>query len=257
MIQTNFHTHTVRCHHAKGEDEEYIVNAIKAGYKEIGFSDHSPFYPEEGCRQSSYRVYVEDIKDYFDSLRALREKYKDQITIHIGFEMEYYPEYFDSMLKLVKDSGAEYLILGQHFLGNEINKAHYSGIPSDQKEHLDTYCDLVVEGLKTGVFTYVAHADLLNFTGDQAYYEERMRRMIREVKALDYPLEFNRLGFAEKRAYPRADFWKIVGEEGARTVIGLDAHTPDVYLDTESVAQIEAYLAEFGITAEVPVMKAL
>ena len=33
----NFHTHTYRCHHAKGSDREYVEAAIKAGYTEIGF----------------------------------------------------------------------------------------------------------------------------------------------------------------------------------------------------------------------------
>ncbi len=30
----NFHTHTYRCHHAKGSDREYVEAAIKAGYTE-------------------------------------------------------------------------------------------------------------------------------------------------------------------------------------------------------------------------------
>ena len=34
--------HTYRCMHASGTDEEYVLSAIKNGYEEIGFSDHSP-----------------------------------------------------------------------------------------------------------------------------------------------------------------------------------------------------------------------
>ena len=30
MIKRNYHTHTKRCGHAIGEDEEYVVNAIEA-----------------------------------------------------------------------------------------------------------------------------------------------------------------------------------------------------------------------------------
>lgn len=44
----NFHTHTYRCHHAKGTDRDYVEAAIKAGYTEIGFSDHVPYpFPTE------------------------------------------------------------------------------------------------------------------------------------------------------------------------------------------------------------------
>ena len=40
----NYHTHTYRCHHAIGKEEDYILNAIKAGYTELGFSDHAPWH---------------------------------------------------------------------------------------------------------------------------------------------------------------------------------------------------------------------
>ncbi len=51
----NYHTHTFRCHHAGGEEIEYIKNAIKAGIKDFGFADHAPFlFPDD--YQSWYRV---------------------------------------------------------------------------------------------------------------------------------------------------------------------------------------------------------
>ncbi|HAH75526.1 MAG TPA: histidinol phosphate phosphatase HisJ family protein, partial [Kandleria vitulina] len=42
----NYHTHTYRCKHAIGKEEDYIKNAIKAGYTELGFSDHAPWHYE-------------------------------------------------------------------------------------------------------------------------------------------------------------------------------------------------------------------
>lgn len=257
MIQTNLHTHTFRCRHADGADEEYILRALEAGYTEIGFSDHIPFVPYEGCRQSAYRVLREDTEDYISSLRTLREKYRDRISIRIGFESEYYPDHFDSMLKLARDAGAEYLILGQHFLDNEVDGGAYSGIPTEDPAVLDRYCTLLTEGLETGVFTYAAHPDLVNFTGDPAVYDRRIRTMIRRFVELGYPLELNRLGFYEKRCYPSDAFWKIAGEEGARCVIGLDAHSPEVYTDRETVEEIVRYLAKFGLTPEVPRIRPL
>ena len=40
---TNYHTHTTRCLHATGSDEEFVLSAIKGGYQELGFSDHTPW----------------------------------------------------------------------------------------------------------------------------------------------------------------------------------------------------------------------
>ena len=40
-MKYNYHTHTSRCFHAKGKDEEYVLAAIEAGFDEIGFADHT------------------------------------------------------------------------------------------------------------------------------------------------------------------------------------------------------------------------
>lgn len=257
MIRVNLHCHTYRCHHAEGADEEYIIRALEAGFTEIGFSDHIPFRPYADREPSRYRVTPEDTADYFAALRSLRERYRDRITIRIGFESEYYPEHFESMLKTAEEAGAEYLLLGQHFLSNELDGGLYSGTPTGDAQVLDRYCSLLAEGLSTGAFTYPAHPDLIGFTGDPAVYDRTVRKLIRKVMELGYPLELNRLGFYEKRNYPDDRFWRIAGEEGARCVIGLDAHTPEVYTDTETVARIEEYLARFGLTPETPAVRLL
>ena len=47
-MKVNLHTHTVRCGHAVGTDEEYVLAAIAAGFTKLGFSDHNPFPYENG-----------------------------------------------------------------------------------------------------------------------------------------------------------------------------------------------------------------
>ena len=39
----NYHTHTWRCQHARGTEEEYVKAAIKQGFGVLGFSDHTPW----------------------------------------------------------------------------------------------------------------------------------------------------------------------------------------------------------------------
>ena len=38
----NYHTHTPRCHHATGNEEDYVLRAIENGLQIFGFSDHVP-----------------------------------------------------------------------------------------------------------------------------------------------------------------------------------------------------------------------
>ena len=41
-MYANYHTHTVRCNHARGSEREYIETAIARGMQVLGFSDHVP-----------------------------------------------------------------------------------------------------------------------------------------------------------------------------------------------------------------------
>ena len=38
-MKVNYHTHTSRCGHATGTDEQYVCAAIRQGFDELGFSD--------------------------------------------------------------------------------------------------------------------------------------------------------------------------------------------------------------------------
>ena len=91
-MKTNYHTHTARCMHATGSDEDYVLSAIKGGYQELGFSDHTPWkYHTDYV--ADMRMLPEELPGYVESLRSLREKYQDQISIKIGLECEYFPAY--------------------------------------------------------------------------------------------------------------------------------------------------------------------
>jgi histidinol-phosphatase (PHP family) len=82
MIKTNWHTHTFRCGHAKGTDEEYVLAAIKAGVRILGFSDHAA-YETPNSRE---RMRMEQVDEYASSIRSLKEKYVNQIDIYVGME---------------------------------------------------------------------------------------------------------------------------------------------------------------------------
>ena len=111
MLKTNYHTHTIRCGHASGEDEEFVLEAIALGFTELGFTDHImlPDHPQIGIR-GDYSL----LDDYVNSLNKLKEKYKDRITIHIGFEAEAMKYYFPYYRSLLKSGKIQYLILGNH-----------------------------------------------------------------------------------------------------------------------------------------------
>ena len=66
MLPYNLHSHTFRCGHATGTDEEFVEAAIKAGFKELGFTDHVMLPGGEGSPKRAYLFpYPETLNDEF------------------------------------------------------------------------------------------------------------------------------------------------------------------------------------------------
>jgi len=241
----NYHTHTFRCNHAVGEDREYVERAIERGLKVLGFSDHVPMAFPDG-HESIFRIPLRLLEDYVTGVLALKEEYKRDIHIRLGFEAEYYPDLFEGMLRLLEPYPVEYMLLGQHF--NDSREAVYNPSMPMSREALKTYVDRVIEGMETGRFTYVAHPDLFCFAGRPAVYEAEMTRLCERAKTLDMPLEINILGMRNGRCYPCDAFWPIAKRLDCRVVLGCDAHDPNDVAQPGQVQRALSYAARFGLT---------
>ncbi len=234
-MTANYHTHTFRCGHAKGHEREYVDEAVKKGLKILGFSDHTPYdFFDYGPRNRPMRMMPEELGEYVASVKSLADEYRGTIEIRAGLEAEYYPKYFSRLLELVRESEVEYLILGQHYLFNEIEDS-YTGRPFFSEERLKQYVSQSIEGLRTGHFTYFAHPDLVYFDGEEDLYLDEMGKICKAAKEMDIPLEINILGLRTGRNYPDERFWRLAGEEGNKVILGSDAHKPEDVLDPETV----------------------
>lgn len=233
-LEVNYHTHTYRCNHAEGKDREYVEKAIENGIKILGFSDHSPMIYDTPGYYGGFRMKPFEAYEYCRSITDLKEEYKNDIEIHLGFEAEYYPATHKKLMEMLRQFPIEYLLLGQHFVSSEENEMP-SGKPSDDIERMKKYFHNVLEGLMTGDFLYVAHPDLIDFTGDKEIFIEESYQFLTEVKKLDIPVEINRLGFSEKRNYPNDIFWLVAGQVGNKAIIGVDAHSPKHFDDVASI----------------------
>ena len=228
---SNYHTHTRRCNHASGSEREYIENAIAAGIKVLGFSDHAPqFY--KGGFVSGIRMRTSEAPEYVECIKKLAQEYKNEIEIYVGFEAEYFPDIFNKLLDFCRDYGVDYMIMGQHFLDSE-DGGVYVGVPHGDPGLLRRYTAQVTEGLQTGAFKYLAHPDFFCFTGDDEIYAEEAEKLCRELKKMNIPLEINMLGLAGGRHYPSERFFKIAKTVGNDVIVGCDAHTPSALSDTE------------------------
>lgn len=238
MLKTNWHTHTKRCGHAKGTDEEYVLEAIAAGVKTLGFSDHACYKePDPGLRMN-----YDQYDDYKQSILALKEKYKDQINIYLGMEVEYYPDQWEDLSRYRKE--LDYCILGQHklsFHGKSVYRV-------DCEEDFRSYVDMVELACDRGLCDYIAHPDVLMFRypvvdGTAIETAERLGDISNRYQM---PVELNcgsgviygkhQFDDCIRYGYPVRQFFEVFAKKKCPVIIGLDIHDPknfrtDIYID--------------------------
>lgn len=243
-MKTNYHTHTHRCGHAEAGERRYIESALKEGFTILGFADHVP-QPYEDYH-SGIRMRPEETADYVGTLVSLKEEYRGEIDIHVGFEAEYFPSLFGDLLRMLEPYPYEYLILGQHFLDHE-KGGTYVATPCAEEAGLAHFVDQCAEALNTGAFSCFVHPDIFRFTGDERIYRAQMRRLCREAKACGVPLEYNLLGYGTHRHYPTPAFWEEAAAVGNKVIIGWDAHAPSWLAQPWLEAEADAFLKQLGL----------
>lgn len=231
-MKANYHTHTTRCQHAVGRDEDFVQAALDAGFHVLGFADHAP-WPFGSGFVSPIRMPMDDFAGYVQSVQALRSRYAGQIDIRLGLESEYFPRYRDHMLRM-QDAGVSYYILGQHYADSE-EENQYVGLECQTDDGVLRYAESTVAAMRTGLFCYVAHPDLFmrhrhaeefNKTCEQA-----TDMICQAAREMHMPIEYNLLGLDSQlrgfsRGYPSQPFWAYAKKYNNTVILGVDAHEP-------------------------------
>lgn len=246
MLKANFHTHTYRCHHAVGTEREYVEEAIKSGIKTLGFSDHTPYLFENG-HIANDKMLPEQLDGYVNTVRNLQREYKKDINILVGLEAEYYPKLFNKLTEFLKPFDLDYLILGQHYTFNETD-----GVYAFTKEHTEsdfiTYANQVVEAVKTGYFSYVAHPDVFYYPPNTDTFSVYMEKICKAAKEQDIPVEFNLAGYCMGHWYPCNEFLQIAANVGNKIILGIDAHRKEAFAEAQSVfCKVKERIEKFGL----------
>jgi histidinol-phosphatase (PHP family) len=219
---TAFHIHTYRCGHASDEnEEEYIKRAIFLKMDRIVFTDHGPFPGNPFYGRMKY----EELGDYINTLKQLKEKYEGIIDVKCGLEIEYFPMYDSYYEELLVMDNLDGIILGQHMYA--LGDGRYSF--SLQAEELDEYeaeglAEAVISGINKNYFKVVAHPD--RCFRRKAIWTKHMeflgKQIIEAALKHDIPLERNISSMRVKHHYWK-EFWDMTTSE-IKFLYGLDAH---------------------------------
>ncbi|RSU06626.1 histidinol-phosphatase [Vagococcus entomophilus] len=254
------HTHTEYCPHGTVDDVELLIQkAISLGFQEYSITEHAPLpksiYSEGAGPAEIFTtggMAFNDVDHYLNKMARLKQKYKSDLCLHIGFEVDY----FDTHLDWTKDFLNEYGpktddgILSVHFLpgidglrGIDFSAEDYSeGIvryyQSFQKAQ-EAYYDMVLRSLEAdlGPFkpTRLGHISLCqkfqDFFQEESSFSPTSQKIIEEillkVAEKQYSLDLNTAGLYKEFCndiYPPAELVKKARSLNIPLVYGSDSH---------------------------------
>jgi len=242
-MKVDLHNHTVLCNHATGSVNEYVEAAIASGTEYFGFSDHAPMGYDP-----QYRMDFSQMNLYEQWVREAQERYKDKITVLLGYEVDYLPGYMDER---VLKRPCDYLIGSIHFIDewgfdNPEYIHKYQGM--DMDAIYTRYFELVEEMAMSGKFDIVGHLDLLKVFKFFPKTDIRIlaAKALKEIKKANMAIEINVSGLRKPvgEAYPSPLLLEAIALLEIPITFSSDAHRPDqVGMFTD---EIEALTRSFG-----------
>ena len=255
MIQADFHCHTTFVDGAHSA-EEMVLSAIEKGMKTLGISEHAhvPFDPE--CSLS-----LKDTLAYRQEITRLKEKYKDQITLLCGIEMDYYSQ---------DDASAyDYVIGSVHYL--KVNGNTYSvdlspqealrcideAFAGDVYAYAKCYFEHVAELKNKWNPNIIGHFDLLTkfqekgvaFDLEHPVYIKAAEEAIKALEGCTFEVNTGAISRGYRNEpYPSLPFLKRMQANGNFALLSSDSHHQDTLLYQFDCAKEWAQSAGF-ITA--------
>ena len=244
MYWTNYHSHT-HFSDGKGEPELYVESAIKNGLYAYGFSCHSPVPFDSG-----WNMKYEKLAAYINEIKLLKEKYKNEIKLFLGMEVDYIKNL--SGIKQYENIGLDYTIGGVHFLGQFENGRFWDfdgGKPwftkglnelfdGDIKKLVTFYYQQIVDMAIEEKPDIIAHFDLIKkynkgsyfFSENEDWYKKIALEALEKIAKTDSIIEINTRGILKKlneEFYPSNFILKRCEELSIPICLSADTHHPD------------------------------
>ena len=229
MRLPDYHTHSVRCGHARGTPAEYVAAARAAGLLAIGVADHLPLLPQHDPELSMEAC---ELDDYVAEVRELKARYPGFVLL--GIEADYRPGTVDDVRALLESQPFDYVIGSVHHLDDwgfddPRQTDRYDSVDID--DMWVDYFEMVGQAAESGLFTIMGHLDLVKKFGYRASrsLEVELDRLLGRISRAGVAVEINTAGLHKpvKEAYPSPEILRKLQEAGIPITFGSDAHHPE------------------------------
>lgn len=232
-IYGDYHMHTPLCQHATGPMEAYVERALALGLCAVGFSDHTPLprglSPTVRMKESELDYYVERVTD-------LRFRYRGQIEVLLGLELDYLPHLEEYLHRRVRQYPWDYILGSVHYLDPDCRELSWSEIiaAADPARHYRRYFERVRQLAQSGLFDILAHFDVPKRSGflpDESVQPD-ITRTLEEIARAGLVLEINTSGYRHPelpapQPYPSLEIVEQAHRLGIPLMVNSDAHAPE------------------------------
>lgn len=257
------HIHTQYCPHGSDDTiESYIKKAIEIGLDEITFTEHLPLPKNfsDPSPEKDSAMDIDSLHKYIEEVNDLKVKYKSDIKINLGVEVDYI-EGYEEETKALLDKYGHYFddaILSVHILN--INNSYYvidyskeefeniskllSGVSSVYYKYYKTVKKAVSADLGKYKPKRIGHLNLVRkFNQVFPYnYENNivLEELLIQIKEKGYELDYNISGTWKeycKEPYIYGPLLNLVNKYNIPMVLGSDSHSVD-HMTKYSTAEI-------------------
>ncbi len=247
MSLYNLHTHSIFCD-GKGDPEEYVLSAIGEGFHTLGFSSHAPV-----PFRNNFAIADDDrLKEYCKTIRGLKEKYKERISIYCALEIDYIDGITRDFADFRQHSGLDYTIGSVHLVRNgdderlwfidgskveTYNEGLEKIFGGDVRKAVTAFYHQQIRMLATQKPDIIGHFDKIKmhnrgrfFKEDEPWYIELVMELIEVIKSTGVIVEVNTRGIYKKRSedlYPGQWILKILKDKNIPITLSADAHSPE------------------------------
>ncbi|MBN2682651.1 MAG: histidinol-phosphatase [Bacteroidales bacterium] len=238
----NFHTHSAY-DDGKKPPEEYVLEAIRLGIKSLGFSGHSPLpFQNEWC------IKEDELKKYLNEIHFLKNKYKNEIEIYSGLEVDYIED-VSSPIETLKKHKLDFVIGSIHFIKNKgqifeidgkfenFEKGFVTYFDSEAKPLVESYTACSLEMIKNHNPDILGHFDkiklylsrLVTDIENENWFNKYMQEIAIVAKEKEIIVEVNTRGMYKgytSEPYPSYNLLKFMKENNNRICLNADAHSP-------------------------------
>ena len=253
MITADYHVHTNFSSDSQALMESMIERAIELGLKRICITDHMDYdYPTQ------YNLpFVFEPEPYVETIRGLKEKYKEKISLLMGIECGVRPYLANRYNELLNQYEFDFVIASSH-LARDMD-VYYKEYWEDvsEEEGYRIYFETILDNINSfDNFDVYGHLDYVVRYGPSKgsnfkyeLYKELFDEILKKIIAMGKGIEANTAGYKYglNRPHPTPEILKRYKELGGNILtIGSDAHKPEHL--AYDFSEVRKLLLQLGFT---------